>query len=154
MMANGLAYIQPLSPTDPGFGVPGGPTDPGYGIPDWGPADPGFGNRPPVDPGYGRPGWSPADPGYGQGHPRPPHVGHPLPVPPPAGVVTPPIVLPERPQLPAGSGIVVPLPEGVAVPTPTTPVPPGSKPFILWYGPGTKSVLVHLPPSTPEAQPK
>jgi len=40
--------------------------DPGYGRPDWGPVDPGYGNRPPVDPGYGRPGWSPVDPGYGR----------------------------------------------------------------------------------------
>ena len=131
-------------------------TDPGYGQghprpdrPDN--ALPGFGH-----PDAGLPGWeAPTDPGYGQGHPRPPgHAGHPLPVPPPEGVVTPPISLPERPHLPAGSGVVVPLPEGVALPTPTTPVPPGSKPFVLWYGPGTQSVVVHLPPSTPSATPK
>jgi hypothetical protein len=71
-------------------------------------------------------------------------------------VVTPPIVLPERPHLPAGSGVVVPLPEGVPVPTPQdgTAVPPGSKPYILWFGPGTKSTVVHLQPSEPSAQPK
>jgi len=69
-------------------------------------------------------------------------------------VVTPPIVLPERPQLPEGAGVVVPLPEGIALPTPTSPAPPGSKPFILWYGPGTQSTVVYLPPSKPAATPK
>jgi hypothetical protein len=129
------------------------------------PTDPGYGNDLPVDPGYGRPGWSPVDPGfghgfvpvdpgYGQGHPRPDRPGNALPVPPPTGVVTPPIVLPERPHLPAGAGVVVPLPEGVNVPTPTTPQAPGTKPYILWYGPGTQSSVVYLPPSQDAATPK
>jgi hypothetical protein len=146
------------------------------------PTDPGYGNRPPTDPGYGRPGWGgrPDNSLPGFGHPdhdlpwhghadndlpgmggRPdnslPGYGRPdngLPVPPPEGVVTPPINLPSRPQLPPGSGVVVPLPEGTNVPTPTEAVPEGAKPYVLWYGPGTQSSIVYLKPSSPGAAPK
>lgn len=136
-LSDGLVYIDPVSTTDPGFGNRP-PVDPGYGRPGggWSPVDPGFGNRPPVDPGYG--------------HPTFPHPGNPLPVPPVDGVVTPPIVLPDRPQLPAGAGIVVPLPEGTAVPAPKEgepAPPPGTKPYVLWYGPGTQPSVVHLSPA-------
>lgn len=167
-MGNGLVYVQPLSRTDPGFGGGiGAPGDPGYGHPEgpgWGgPVDPGWGNDSPVDPGYGRPGWGPADPGFGNRPPTDPGYGRPggghrpgnaLPVPPPEGVVSPPIYLPTRPHLPAGAGVVVPLPEGASVPTPTEATPPGTTPHILWYGPGTQPSVVYLPPATPAAAPK
>jgi hypothetical protein len=160
-VGHGLIYIQPLSPTDPGFGVGGPPVDPGYGRLEWGERPdqglPGFGHPDNTLPGYGHP--DQGLPGYGHPGNRPPgsYPGRPdqgLPIPPPAGVVTPPIVLPERPHLPEGAGVVVPLPEGVNVPTPTFPTQPGTKPFILWFGPGTQSTVVYLMPSTPEATPK
>jgi hypothetical protein len=138
--STGLYMVEPLSPTDPGFGHPGGGVDPGYGQGTF--PHPGHGL-----PGYGRPdndlpwgGGRPDNtlPGYGHPGNRPP-----INIPPPEGVVTPPIVLPERPTLPPGSGVVVPVPEGVAVPSPTVP---GTKPYILWYGPGTDSSVVYLAP--------
>jgi len=147
-LGNGLVYIVPLSATDPGFGAGAPPVDPDFG----------FGTLPHPGhglPGYGRPDnslpWAPVHPGNalpGHGHPD-----QGLPIPPPAGVVSPPIVIP-APSLPKGSGIVVPLPEGVAVPTPTSPPAPGTKPHILWYGPGTTSSVVYLTPSTPAPAPK
>ena len=142
---SGLFIVEPVGATDPGFGGGiGAPIDPGFGRPGggWSPTDPGFGNKPPTDPGYGHPG-------IGAGHP-----GNALPVPPPEGVVTPPINLPERPHLLAGAGIVVPLPPGASVPAPKTPPAPGTVPYILWFGPGTASSVVYLPPSTPAAAPK
>jgi hypothetical protein len=167
----GLVVIRPLSRTDPGFGQGGGGVDPDYGfgtfphpdqgLPGYGHPDqglPGFPSRPDQGlPGYGHP--DQGLPGYGHPGNRPPGSagGRPdqgLPVPPPDGVVTPPINLPSVPHLPTGSGIVVPLPEGTNVPTPTTPPAPGAKPYILWYGPGTQSTVVYLTPSTPDATPK
>jgi hypothetical protein len=148
-LGNGLVYIEPLSATDPGYGHGGGSVDPDYG----------FGTLPHPGhglPGYGRPDnslpWAPVRPGQGL-----PSYGRPdnsLPIPPPAGVATPPIVIP-APSLPAGSGVVVPVPEGVNVPTPTgTPPAPGTKPHILWFGPGTQSSIVYVTPSTPAPAPK
>jgi hypothetical protein len=160
-LGNGLVYIEPLSSTDPGYGVPGGP-HPDQGLP-WGPGHPDqglpSGGRPdnslPWGPGHPSQGlpWTPGHPStgpiYGGGRPD-----QGLPVPPPAGVVTPPIVLPGRPNLPTGSGVVVPFPAGAPAPAPKAGTDPSHKPFILWYGPGTQSQVVFLPPSTPEASPK
>jgi hypothetical protein len=148
----GSLYLveQITRPTDPGYG--GGrprPDRPDNSLPGFGHPDqdlPGFNPRPDQGlPGYGHPDHG--LPGYG-------HPDQGLPVPPPAGVVTPPINLPSRPQLPAGSGIVVPLPDGVPLPTPPEVIPDGSKPYVLWYGPGTQSTVVYLKPSSPSAQPK
>jgi hypothetical protein len=133
----GVVYIQPLSPTDPGYGQGHPDHRPDNSLPEWGG---------PVDPGYGQGGFQPIDPGYGQGHPRPPHVSPPINIPPPEGVVSPPIVIP-RPTLPPGSGVVVPLPADANVPAPTGATPPGSKPYVLWYGPGTESTVVYLQPA-------
>jgi hypothetical protein len=136
---SGLFIVEPVGATDPGFGGGKPPTDPDYGHPGggWSPTDPGFGaGKPPTDPGYGHPG-------IGAGHPS-----NPLPVPPPEGVVSPPIVLPERPHLLAGAGLVVPLPAGASVPAPKTPPAPGTVPYILWFGPGTASSVVYLPPAS------
>jgi hypothetical protein len=150
-------------PTDPGYGggfvpghpdqgLPGAPGHPDHDLP-WGPGHPDQGlpwgpEHPSTGPIYGG-GHPSTGPIYGGGRPA-----HPLPVPPPAGVVAPPIYLPERPQLPAGAGVVVPLPEGATVPTPKEPPPAGTKPHVLWYGPGTQPSVVYLPPSTPAAAPK
>jgi len=150
MGGGGLYLVEPMQATDPGYGNIGGGGHPDQGLPGFGHPDqglPGFGHPDQGLPGYGHPGNRP--PGSGGGRPD-----QGLPVPPPAGVVTPPINLPSRPQLPSGSGIVVPIPEGTNVPTPTTPPEAGAKPYILWYGPGTQSTVVYLKPSTPDATPK
>jgi hypothetical protein len=136
-----LYVVTPLSGFTPGSPPPRphpGPTPPGgpSGPPPWG-------IDVPVDPGYGRPEWGgPVDPGYGidAGH-RP---SHPIYIPSPPDVsITPPIYLPDRPQLPSGSGVVVPVPDDVAVPKGGAP---GEEPYILWFGPGTVSAVVWLPP--------
>jgi hypothetical protein len=155
-LSNGLVYVDPVSTTDPGYGRPGGgwaPADPGYGRPGFGAGHPDAGL--PWGPGHPDAGlpWAPGHPDAGLpgsgGHP-----GNALPVPPPEGVVTPPIYLPSRPQLPAGAGIVVPLPEGAGAPAPKDGTPADYKPFVLWYGPGTQSEVVYQPASTPAAAPK
>jgi hypothetical protein len=159
----GMYMITPLSGVDPGFGQGGG-VDPGYGHPGggWNPTDPGFGQgRPPTDPGFGiGSGLYPSHglPGSGNypshGLPGGGQVTPPIVVPPPPGVaVNPPINIP-RPQLPAGSLVAVPLPEG-ATPKQTPPPgsPPGAKPYVVWGGPGTDSVVAWLAPPAP-GQPK
>ena len=141
--AGGLVLIEPVSAIDPGFGARP-PVDPDYGFgtfPHPGHGLPGFGHPDQGLPGYGHP--DQGLPGYG-------HPSHPLPVPPPEGVVSPPITLPERPHLPAGSGIVVPFPAGVARPEPKgdEPTPaPDAEPYILWFGPGTKSSVIWVVPA-------
>jgi hypothetical protein len=164
-VGKGLVYIEPMSPVDPGFGGgrPGG-GDPGYDRPNWGggrpdnelpegPVDPGFGGGIGAggDPGYDRPSWGSGRPdntlpGGGGARPTPPIV-----VPYPPEIQPPPekpIVVP-KPKLPPGSLIAVPLPSHVPVPAPTTPVTPGSVPYVVWGGPGTDSKLVYLtPPET------
>jgi hypothetical protein len=176
-LGSNLYLIEQLTrPTDPGYGQGGsgnypgnrppgswgGRPDqdlPGFGHPDQG--LPGFGHPDQGLPGYGHP--DQGLPGMGGNYPSqglPGSGGRPdqgLPVPPPEGVATPPINLPQRPQLPPGSGVVVPLPEGIALPTPQdgeqAPAP-GTKPYVLWFGPGTQSSVVHLKPSSGSAQPK
>lgn len=164
--SHGLYMVTPLSPTDPGFGQPGGPADPGYGQghpwPDRPDAGlPGYGHPDAGLPGYGHPGNRP--PGSWEGRPghdlpnAPVRPSAPIVIPPPPGLPTPPITLPPAQPgqvLPHGSGIVVPLPQGVNVPTPQENTPPGHKPYVLWYGPGTQSQVVFLPPGGPDAQPK
>jgi hypothetical protein len=154
-VGQGLYLVSPLSAVDPGYGVGAPPVDPGYGHPGFAPGHPDAGL--PWGPGHPDQDlpWGPGHPSqglpWGPGHPSQglPSFGHPgnaLPVPPPEGIVTPPIVLPSRPQLPAGSGIVVPLPDDVPVPTPQG-TSPNAEPYILWFGPGTKSSVAWLQPA-------
>jgi len=107
------------------------------GVPGNWPALPGQ-PRPPgaTDPGYSPPwaqvppggqGGGPVDPGY-----SPPWAQVPGTQPPP--------------NLPAGGGVIVPLPEGVNAPPAPEGTPEDHKPYAVWFGPGTVVSVVYLPP--------
>jgi hypothetical protein len=157
MLANGLAYIQPLDATDPGYGGGGFvPVDPGYG------GGHPFPERPDQGlPGYGRP--DQGLPGYGHPGNRPPGSwgGRPdqgLPIPPlrPSN----PIVLPPGmwpPTLPPGPAIDNELPAGPpGVARPPIVIPPDpdlgiEHPIVLPELPPGTALLIALPKAQPKA---
>jgi len=129
---------QPSHPWVPPSGPEGPPVAGWPGVPGNWPSLPGQPHPPtgPVDPGYSPPwaqvppggqGGGPVDPGY-----SPPWAQVPGTQPPP--------------NLPAGGGVIVPLPEGANGPPPPEGTPEDHKPYAVWFGPGTVVSIVYLPP--------
>ena len=55
---------------------------------------------------------------------------------------------PSPPNLPEGGGVVIPIPPDASAPVPPPPegTPPDSKPYVVWFGPGTVASVVYLQP--------